>query len=181
MTNRSTAPLLLREGDWEKLQRPVGSRTVRAGLAQRARMVVLTADGVSSAETAEKAGAIRTTVIAWRAHSSEAGIEDLADLDRSGRPLWIDHRAIVIATLRLPPKKLGVTHWSSRLLASRLGRVPGPVLWSPFEGAFLCIELWRGLPALDGWAGGEHDRPDLDHLPPGEIRHYSYRMSIETS
>ena len=63
----------------------------------------------------------RTTVIAWRARYTEAGIAGLADHDRSGRPRRIDHRAIVTATLRPPPKKLGVTHCSSRLLASRLG------------------------------------------------------------
>jgi transposase len=33
----------------------------------------------------------------------------------------VDHRAVVAATLNPPPKKLGVTHWSSRLLAARLG------------------------------------------------------------
>ena len=38
---------------------------------------------------------------------------------RAGRP--IDHAKIVAATLKPPPKKLGVTHWSSRLLAARLG------------------------------------------------------------
>jgi hypothetical protein len=32
----------------------------------------------------------------------------------------IDHEAIISATLVPPPKKLGVTHWSSRLLAERL-------------------------------------------------------------
>jgi len=31
------------------------------------------------------------------------------------------HREIVATTLRPPPKKLGVTHWSSRLLAAHLG------------------------------------------------------------
>jgi hypothetical protein len=45
----------------------------------------------------------------------------LSDLPRSGRPRELDHRAIVTATLKPPPKKLGVTHWSSRLLADRLG------------------------------------------------------------
>jgi len=33
----------------------------------------------------------------------------------------VDHAAIVSATLKPPPKRLGVTHWSSRLLADRLG------------------------------------------------------------
>jgi hypothetical protein len=47
-----------------------------------------------------------------------AGLEDQ---DRSGRPRELGHRQIVAETLKPPPKKLGVTHWSTRLLAGRLG------------------------------------------------------------
>ncbi len=121
MANHPAAPLLLRQGDRETLLRLVRSTSVRAGLAQRARIVLLAADGVSNTEIAEKVGTTRNTVIAWRARYGQAGIAGLADADRSGRPRRIDHRAIVAATLRPPPKKLGVTHWSSRLLAGRLG------------------------------------------------------------
>lgn len=45
----------------------------------------------------------------------------LVDLERSGRPRTLDHGEIVSATLTPPPPKLGVTHWSSRLLADHLG------------------------------------------------------------
>lgn len=44
----------------------------------------------------------------------------LADEHRSGRPRTVDHRDVVTATLTPPPKKLGVTHWSTRLLARHL-------------------------------------------------------------
>lgn len=121
MANHPAAPLLLRQGDREKLLRLVRSTSVRAGLAQRARIVLLAAQGISNTEIAQKVGTTRNTVIAWRARYDEAGIEGLADHDRSGRPRRTDHRAIVAATLTPPPKKLGVTHWSSRLLAGRLG------------------------------------------------------------
>ena len=33
----------------------------------------------------------------------------------------IDEAQIVVATLEKPPERLGVTHWSSRLLAAELG------------------------------------------------------------
>jgi transposase len=121
MANHPAAPLLLRQGDRKELTRLARSTSVRAGLAQRARIVLLAAEGISNTAIAEKVGTTRNTVIAWRARYSEAGIEGLADADRSGRPRRIDHRAIVAATLRPPPKKLGVTHWSLRLLATRLG------------------------------------------------------------
>ncbi|MFF0945496.1 helix-turn-helix domain-containing protein [Kocuria sp. CPCC 205300] len=41
--------------------------------------MLLAADGVSNTEIAEKVGAARTTVIAWRARYTEAGIEGLAE------------------------------------------------------------------------------------------------------
>lgn len=118
MANHPEAPLLLRQGDREKLARLVRSTSVRAG---QARIVLLAAEGISNTAIAAKVRATRNTVIAWRARYEQAGIEGLADHDWSGRPRRIDHRAIVAATLRPPPKKLGVTHWSSRLLAERLG------------------------------------------------------------
>ncbi|HEU4514573.1 MAG TPA: IS630 family transposase, partial [Nocardioidaceae bacterium] len=40
---------------------------------------------------------------------------------RSGRPKTVDDAAIVARTLEPPPKRLGVTHWSTRLLAQELG------------------------------------------------------------
>ena len=121
MANHPAAPLLLRDGDREKPTRLVRFNSVRVGLVQRARIVLLAADGVSNTEIAEKVGATRTTVIAWRARYGQAGFAGLADHDRSGRPRRIDHREIMAATLRPPPKKRGVTHWSSRLLAACLG------------------------------------------------------------
>jgi hypothetical protein len=63
----------------------------------------------------------RQTVVSWRARYESSGTAGLVDARRSGRPRQVDHRAIVAATLRPPPKKLGVTHWSSRLLADQLG------------------------------------------------------------
>ena len=96
------------------------SSAVRAGLAQRARIVLLAADGVSHTEIAELAGVSRPTVISWRQRYERSGLRGLEDQPRSGRPRQIDHDRIISATLRPPPPSLGVTHWSSRLLASRL-------------------------------------------------------------
>jgi len=93
---------------------------VRAGLAQRARIVLLAADGVANAVIADKVGVSRPTVLAWRDRYQESGLGGLIDLDRSGRPRTVDHRRIVSVTLAPPPKKYGVTHWSTRLLARHL-------------------------------------------------------------
>jgi transposase len=57
----------------------------------------------------------------WRSRYTERGIAGLADERRPGRPRTVDRAAILAATLVPPPKALGVTHWSSRLLAPRVG------------------------------------------------------------
>jgi DNA-directed RNA polymerase specialized sigma24 family protein len=57
------APLALRDGDRDLLSSWVRSSTVTAGAAQRARIVLLAADGVSNTEIAELVGVSRPTVI----------------------------------------------------------------------------------------------------------------------
>lgn len=114
------APLGLRDGDRDKLIGLVRSTTAPAGLVLRARIVLLAADGVSNTEIASRTGVSRPTVISWRVRYERSGLAGLDDLPRSGRPRTLDHGQIVSATLLPPPKKLGVTHWSSRLLADHL-------------------------------------------------------------
>jgi len=115
------APIFLRTGDEPKLSTLVRSSTVEAGLAQRARIVLLAAQGVSNTAIASMVGVSRPTVILWRNRYAQAGIAGLGDLERSGRPPVIDDLQVVVATLAAPPEHLGVTHWSARLLAKELG------------------------------------------------------------
>jgi len=110
----------LAEGDREELSRLTRASSVRAGLAQRARIVLLAAEGVSNTAIAELVGVSRPTVIGWRTRYAERGLPGLDDEPRPGRPRSIDHARIVTATLLPPPKRLGVTHWSTRLLARHL-------------------------------------------------------------
>jgi transposase len=115
------APLQLRPGDQQQLAAIARSQTVTAAAAQRARIVLLAADGVPNAEIARRIGVTRPTVVSWRRRYLEGGIAALSDLDRSGRPASIEEADVVVATLTKPPESLGVTHWSARLLAEQLG------------------------------------------------------------
>jgi len=121
MANRPAPALVLRPGDREELERWTRSSTVPASAAKRARIVLLAADGTANTRIAELVDATVTTVLSWRERYQAKGLEGLSDAQRSGRPRTLDHRAIVAETLKPPPRKLGVTHWSSRLLADRLG------------------------------------------------------------
>ncbi len=120
MPHPGAPPLLLRDGDHEQLTRLVRASSARAGLAQRARIVLLASEGMLNADIAERVGVSRPTVNRWRARYADAGVPGLVDDDRPGRPRTIDQRQIVAETLVPPPASLGVTHWSSRLLAARL-------------------------------------------------------------
>ena len=115
------AALVLREGDKSRLTALLRAPTVEAGLAARARIVLLAAEGLPNAEIARQVGVSRPTVIGWRARYDSGGIAALRDLDRSGRPPVIDDVAVVVATVQGPPESLGVTHWSARLLGRHLG------------------------------------------------------------
>ena len=114
-------PLVLRAGDEQRLREWTRSSTIAAGLAQRARIVLLAAEGASSAEVGRRVGVSLPTVHSWRVRYSTGGMAALDDRPRSGRPVVHDEQAIIAATLESPPAALGVTHWSARLLADQLG------------------------------------------------------------
>lgn len=97
------------------------SSSVRAGLALRARIVLAAADGEGTSAIARRIGVSRPTVIQWRDRYAEAGLAGLDDAPRSGRPKMIDDSDIIATTLEPPPDRLGVTHWSTRLLGAVLG------------------------------------------------------------
>src|SRR5215204_4056020 len=118
MPHPGAPALLLRVGDHERLTGLVRSGSVRAALAPR--IVLLASEGIRNAEIAARVGVSRPTVNRWRARYVEAGVDGLADEDRPGRPKMVDPRRIVAATLTPPRARLGVTHWSSRLLAAEL-------------------------------------------------------------
>jgi transposase len=116
-----TLAVELSSRDREQLTSWVRSSSVRAGLAQRARIVLLAADGVAVKEIVERVGMSKPTVIAWKKRYAAEGIGGLVDRPKPGRPAQVDEVAVVSATLEPPPERLGVTHWSSRLLAAQLG------------------------------------------------------------
>jgi len=99
----------------------VRASSARAGLAQRARIVLLASEGLANAEIARRVGVSGPTVLTWRNRYDAGGLDALGDLARSGRPVVHDEATVVVTTLQPPPPELGVTHWSSRLLAAQLG------------------------------------------------------------
>lgn len=121
MANSPAPALILRDGDRDVLLSWTRATTISSGLALRARIVLLAADGLANARIADATGTTTTTVWKWRKRYIQQGICGLDDAPRSGRPRHVDPERIITTTLKPPPKKYGVTHWSSRLLAEHLG------------------------------------------------------------
>src|SRR5579875_2393928 len=107
--------------DREVLAAWTRSSSVAAGLAQRARIVLLAADGLGTNEIVKRTGVSKPTVIGWKRRYSDGGLAGLEDRPKPGRPRSVDDIEIVLKTLEAPPERLGVTHWSSRLLAGEVG------------------------------------------------------------
>jgi transposase len=120
MANRPAPGLVINDDDRAELVRLTRSSTVTAGLAQRARIVLAAGSGIANSAIAEQVGVSIPTVLKWRRRFATKGLVGLGDQARSGRPRVVDRNKIVATTLKPPPKKYGVTHWSSRLLADHL-------------------------------------------------------------
>jgi len=90
--------------DREVLASWTRSPSLRAGLAQRARVVLLAADGVGTAEIVRRVTLSKPAVIGWKRRYAAEGLAGLDDRPKSGRPVVIDPVQIVLATLEPPPE-----------------------------------------------------------------------------
>ncbi len=121
MANRAR-PLSLGEADrleLERLQRATGEV---AGLCRRARAVLLMVEGLAGTEVAQRTGYTPVQISRIRRRFAEEGVAGLSDKPRSGRPPQLTEAKsarIVALTLRTPPS--GLSHWSTRELAERVG------------------------------------------------------------
>jgi transposase len=104
------------------LESRLRSRKVSRSYAERARIVLLSAEGMSKAEISERLEVTGPTVSKWRQRFRQAGVEGLEDAPRSGRPTKLSaakvERILHLTTKRIPKE---ATHWSTRLMARYAG------------------------------------------------------------
>src|SRR5258705_3247559 len=117
------------DADRAKLDRMARDRGAPARVAERARIVLLAAEGLTGPQIAERVGCTEPTVVKWRRQYAEGGLAGLEDAPRPGGPRRVLTDAVIAeilsATVTPPPEALqamGVTHWSSRRLAEWLRR-----------------------------------------------------------
>ena len=121
---RVAKPVLLKADDDRQLRILSKRKRVEARIQQRARIVLLAANGTSDKDIAEALDTDRRVAARWRARFLSAGIDGLMqDATRPGRPrtarATVNVQEVVRLTLEETPT--GATHWSTRALAAHLG------------------------------------------------------------
>ena len=120
----------LREEQREILTRWSRGRSTPHRLMQRARIVLLAAEGRQNKEIAETLGVMERTVGRWRTRFVKHGLAGIdKDLPRGGRkPTTRLEREQEIVHKTTQERPENATHWSSRTLAAELGVSPSMVL-----------------------------------------------------
>ena len=99
--------LTVPDADRAELERRARDRGAPARVAERARIVLLAAEGLTGPQIAERAGCTEPTVIKWRRQYAESGLAGLEDADRPGGPKTVltDEAVceILAATVTPPP------------------------------------------------------------------------------
>src|SRR5215213_6959852 len=95
--------------DRAELTRWTRMSSLRAGLAQRARIVLLADEGIGTNEIVHRVGVSKPTVIGWKKRYTAEGLAGLDDRPKPDRRPVIDEIEVVSATLEQPPDRLGIT------------------------------------------------------------------------
>ena len=110
------------------------SRSAAHRVVQRARVLLLAADGVSNSEISEVSEVSRPTVLAWRNQFDKEGLTGFGEVakGRGPKPSISDEKISEIVELTLHSKPEGETHWSCRSMAKKVGVSPASVqrIWS---------------------------------------------------
>ena len=117
---RVAPEIILTSEEHVELTKLVRSKLSSVRLVQRARIVLLAADGMQNKAIAGQLGVGRVQVSRWRERYARlrlAGIE--RDLPRGAPPAKVDVARLVELTTQTKPE--AATHWSTRTMATALG------------------------------------------------------------
>ena len=132
---RPVVPLIITNEERDELQSWVRRRQMPAAEQQRARMILLSTEGLPGRVIAERVGVTAETVSKWRKRFEQLRVVGLTDAPRSGRPRSIDDEKVadvINKTLQSKPKD--ATHWSTTLMAKETGL-----------NAMAISRIWRGF------------------------------------
>jgi putative transposase len=102
-----------------ELQKLVRSRRTAQAVAQRARIVLMTAEGIGPAAIGVHLGISQPTVRKWRERYVDQGLAGLRSEPRPGRPRSLDDQRVAdLLNQALQTRPAKQTHWSVRSFAA---------------------------------------------------------------
>lgn len=118
-----------------ELERFASRPKTAQALAQRCRIIILSADGASDTEVAEREGVSRQTVGKWKKRFLTGGLDALLDEPRPGAPRSLadeDIEKVITTTLEAAP--VNATQWSTRSMAKTIGMSQSAIsrIWRAF-------------------------------------------------
>lgn len=118
MLGRPKTPLVLTPETREELKSFASSRSLPHSLVTRAKIVLLSADGMTNKAIGERVALTGSMVGVWRKRFINQGLMGLYDEPRPGGPRKIsDDRIAELIRKTLETKPKGGTHWSCRSIA----------------------------------------------------------------
>jgi transposase len=135
MPNPVAVAIELSDDERAQLEAWARRRSSAQALAQRARIVLLAAEGLKNTEIGERLSIKRGTAATWRARFAEHRLDGLTDEPRPGQPRKITDEKVeevIVKTLESTPRD--ATHWSTRSMAREVGLTQSAVLriWQAF-------------------------------------------------
>ena len=117
---RVATKIVLSEDEMSELTKLVRSKQASVRLSQRARIVLLAADGMQNQEIATQLNVGRVQVSRWRERYAESRLTGIErDLPRGAPPAKVDVARLVELTTQTKPT--AATQWSTRKMAAELG------------------------------------------------------------
>jgi transposase len=147
--------LVIDETERRVLQALARAGTTEQRTAMRARVVLAAAEGVANERIAADLGVHKMTVLLWRGRFERDRLAGLHDAPRPGRePVYGRAARDRVIALTLEPPPDGVTHWSTRRLARKVG-MSETTVWRIWRSAGLKphrVETFKFStdPALEG-------------------------------
>ena len=134
-TGRPRKPIILSEEARTQLSSIANSRSLPHGLARRAHIVLLAAEGMANGAIAERVGLSPQMVCKWRKRYLWQGLPGLHDELRPGRPRSVsDEEVAMLVRKTIETKPPNGTHWTIRTVAkdTDLSRPTVHRIWRAF-------------------------------------------------
>lgn len=127
---KASVVITLTNEERQELEGITRARTAPYRSVQRARLILLAAEGMANTAIVKEVGLSRATVVLWRQRFAKSRLEGLQDAPRTGKKPRYDKvtERRILSELDTPPPA-GHSSWTGKLVAQALGDVSSHQVW----------------------------------------------------